>query len=205
MSDHIQAVQAAKLFLSWGADFIDDPHSMGSKDCCIVRAQSQAQANRALVSILESNFCGRRYELVDLSSQSGLNGRTCIVDEYLKASDQYKVTVEGRKKEVLIVSPENLKRRDRTPKDCGYFIEFKKGRFICYDFDTKDEYQAFSSAQSSDEQPAVDPDAEVKAEKAAADLLAELGLDDVTEKKTKQAQSNGKKSKSKKKGKKGKK
>jgi len=202
--DHNQALEAAKLLLSWGANYVDDPSSMGSKQCCILRAQ--AQRNNELVSILQSELCGRRCELVDLSSpQSELNGRTCVVEEYIKTSNQYVVTVEGRKEEMIFVSPDNLKRRDRTRDDCGYYIEFKNGRFIRNDFDSKDEYQAFLSSMNRDEQPAVDPNAEAKAEQAAADLLAELGIeDDVTEKKTKtQSNNNGKKNK--KKGKKGKK
>eukprot|EP00984_Skeletonema_dohrnii_P008959 scaffold3356_cov82-Skeletonema_dohrnii-CCMP3373.AAC.1 len=94
---------------------------MGSKQCCILRAQ--AQRNNELVSILQSELCGRRCELVDLSSpQSELNGRTCVVEEYIKTSNQYVVTVEGRKQEMIFVSPGNLKRRDRTTDDCGYYI-----------------------------------------------------------------------------------
>ena len=136
-----------------------------------------------------------------------MNGRTCIVEEYLKSSKQYTVTVQGRRKEEIIVRPDNLKRRDRTLQDCDYYIEFNNGRFIRNDFDSKDDYQAFLSAMNRDEQPpAVDPNAEAKAEQAAADLLAELGIeDDVTEKKAKAQSKSGKKSKNKKKGKKGKK
>lgn len=202
--DHSQAVVAAKLFLSWGAEFDVDPNSMGSKQCCLARAQ--AQANTELVSILQSKLCGRRCELVDLSSQAEFNGRMCVVEEYLRASNQYLVTIVGRSKEEIIVSPYNLTRRDRTPEDCDYHIEFKNGRFIRIDFDSKEDYQTFLSTLNREEQPAVDPNAEAKAEQAAADLLAELGIedDDVTEKKTKTQSKSGKKSKNKK-GKKGKK
>ena len=207
MDNHIEAIEIANLFLSWGADFTEDPHSMGSRECCIARAQ--AQANSTLVSILiRSKLVGRRCELIDLASHSRpeLTGRTCIVEEYIKYSNRYKVTVEGKEQEQLIVSENNLKRRDLTPENCCFYIEFKNGRFIRKDFDTINEYQAFLSTLNRDVQPAVDPDAEAKADQAAADLLAELGLDDdVTEKKTKsKAQSTGK-SKNKKKGKKGKK
>eukprot|EP00574_Skeletonema_japonicum_P011383 CAMPEP_0201713874 /NCGR_PEP_ID=MMETSP0593-20130828/558_1 /ASSEMBLY_ACC=CAM_ASM_000672 /TAXON_ID=267983 /ORGANISM="Skeletonema japonicum, Strain CCMP2506" /LENGTH=416 /DNA_ID=CAMNT_0048203079 /DNA_START=20 /DNA_END=1270 /DNA_ORIENTATION=+ len=200
-----QAVEAAKLLLSWGAEYDSDRGSMGSKECCLARAQ--AQSNVELVSILQSKLCGRRCELVNLSSLSEMNGRTCIVEEYLKSSKQYTVTVLGRRKEEIIVRPDNLKRRDRTLQDCDYYIEFNNGRFIRNDFDSKDDYQAFLSAMNRDEQPpAVDPNAEAKAEQAAADLLAELGIeDDVTEKKAKAQSKSGKKSKNKKKGKKGKK
>ena len=87
---------------------------MGSRECCVARAQ--AQSNEELVSILQSKLRGRRCELVNLTSQSEMNGRTCIVEEHLKSSNQYKVTVQGRRKEKIIVSPDNLKRRDQTPQ-----------------------------------------------------------------------------------------
>ena len=203
--DSSQAVEAAKLLLSWGAEYDNDPGSMGSKQCCIARAQ--AQSNVELVGILQSKLRGRRCELVNLTSQSEMNGRTCVVEEYLKSSNQYIVTVQGKRKEEIIVGPDNLKRRDRTPQDCDYYIEFNNGRFIRNDFDSKDDFQAFLSAMNREEQePAVDPNAEAKADQAAADLLAELGIEaDVTEKKTKTQSKSVKKSKNKKKGKKGKK
>ncbi|EJK51976.1 hypothetical protein THAOC_28798 [Thalassiosira oceanica] len=90
---------------------------------------------------------GRRCEIINLSSRPELNGMTCIADQYLPDSDQYRVTLETKSKEVLVLGPDNLKRRDRTPEDCGYYIEFKN-----------------------------DPRAAAK--QAAAELLAELGLDD---------------------------
>ena len=49
---------------------------------------------------------------------------------YLPDCDQYKVTLENKSKEVLVLSNDNLKRRDRTPQDCGYYIKLKKGRTI---------------------------------------------------------------------------
>ena len=61
-----------------------------------------------------------------------LNGKTCIADEYLPDSNQYKVTLETKSKEVLVLGPDNLKRRDRTPEDCGYYIEFKKPSFVTH-------------------------------------------------------------------------
>lgn len=204
--DSRQAVEAAKLLLSWGAEYDNDRGSMGSRECCVARAR--AQSNEELVSILQSKFCGRRCELVNLTSQSEMNGRTCIVEEHLKSSsNQYIVTVQGRRKEKIIVSPDNLKRRDQTPQDSDYYIEFNNGRFIRNDFDSKEDCQAFLSAMNKEvKQPTVDPNAEAKAEQAAADLLAELGIeDDITEKKTETQPKGGKKSKSKKKGKKGKK
>ena len=88
------------------------------------------------------------------------------------------MTLETKSKEVLIIGPKNLKRRDRTPQDCGYYIEFKNGRTIRHDFDSNEECQAFVAALDRGEtQPVVTEEAEARAEQAAAELLAELGLD----------------------------
>ena len=102
------------------------------------------------------------------------------MDEYLPDSNQYKVTLETKSKEVLVLGPDNLKRRDRTPQDCGYYIEFKNGRTIRHDFNSSEDCQAFVAALNNDgeTQPAVTEEAETRAEQAAAELLAELGLDD---------------------------
>ena len=89
------------------------------------------------------------------------------------------MTLETKSKEVLILDPDNLKRRDRTPQDCGYYIEFKNGRTIRHDFNSSEDCQAFVAALNSGEaQPVVTEEAEARAEQAAAELLAELGLDD---------------------------
>jgi len=102
-----------------------------------------------------------------------------VADEYLPDSNQYKVTLETKSKEVVVISPDNLKRRNRTPQDCGYYIEFKNGRTIRHDFDSSDDCQAFVAALNRGEtQPVVTEEAEARAAQAAADLLAELGLDD---------------------------
>ena len=79
------------------------------------------------------------------------------------------------------LASDNLKRRDRTPQDPGYYVECKNNRLIRRDFKSNEECQAFiASLDADDEEIAeVDPEAEAKAEQAAADLLAELGMDDL--------------------------
>ncbi|EJK58672.1 hypothetical protein THAOC_21184 [Thalassiosira oceanica] len=83
--------------------------------------------------------------------------------------------------EVLFLGTGNLKRRDRTPPDPGYYVEFQNNRLIRRDFKSNEECQAFITSLGSDEEESseVDPYAEAKAEQAAAELLAELGLDDL--------------------------
>ena len=128
---------------------------------------------------MESELEGRRCEIINLASRPELNGRTCVADEYLPDSNQYKVTLDTKSKEVLVLGPDNLKRRDRTPQDCGYYIEFKNGRTIRHDFDSSEDCRAFVAALNRDDtQPAVTEEAEARAEQAAAELLAELGIDD---------------------------
>ena len=164
-----------RLLLSWGANFF--PEVGQSRGCCISVARRYGHLE--LANLVESELGGRRCEIVNLSSQPDLNGKTCVADEYLPSSNQYKVTLETKSKKVMLLRPGNLKRRDRTPQDCGYYIEFKNGRTIRHDFGSSEECQAFVAALNDGEkQPAVTEEADARAEQAAAELLAELGLDD---------------------------
>ena len=43
----------------------------------------------------------------------------------------------------MLISPANLKRRDRTPNDCGYYITLRKGRVIRKNFATKEDCKAY--------------------------------------------------------------
>ncbi|EJK67216.1 hypothetical protein THAOC_11783 [Thalassiosira oceanica] len=164
-----------RLLLSWGASFF--PGDAYSRKFCICVARKCGRPE--IANLLESELGGRRCEIFNLSSQPDLNGKTCIADKYLPDSNQYKVTLETKSKEVLVLSPGNLKRRDRTPQDCGYYIEFKNGRTIRHDFDSSEDCRAFVTALNDGKtEPAVAKEAEARAERAAADLLAELGLND---------------------------
>jgi len=159
-----------RLLLSWGASFF--PGDDHSREVCICEARKFGR--HELANLLESELGGRRCEIFNLSLQPELNGKTCVVGEYLPDSNQYKMTLETKCKEVLILRPGNLKRRDRTPQDCGYYIEFKNGHTIRHDFESSEECRAFVA----ETQPFVTEEAEARAEQAAAELLAELGLDD---------------------------
>ena len=166
---------AVRLLLSWGANFF--PETVGSRAELVSGAREYGK--HELANLLESELGGRRCEIVDLTSRPELNGKTCVADEYIPDSNQYKVTLETKSKEVMVLSPSNLKRRDRTPQDCGYYIQFKNGRTIRHDFDSSEDCQAFVAALNKGEaQPVVTEEAEARAEQAAAELLAELGLDD---------------------------
>ena len=164
-----------RMLLTWGASFFSDGN--GSKKVC---AHVARKKNRhEIADLFESELGGRRCEIVNLTSRPELIGKTCVVDEYLPDSNQYKVTLETKSKEVLILCPDNLKRRDRTPQDCGYYIEFKNGRTIRHDFDSSEDCRVFVAAlnKNGETQTVVTEEAEARAEQAAAELLAELGLD----------------------------
>ncbi|EJK46113.1 hypothetical protein THAOC_35239, partial [Thalassiosira oceanica] len=164
-----------RLLLSWGASFF--PEEGRSREDVVSSARKYGQ--RVLADLLESELGGRRCEITNLSALPELNGKTCVADEYLPASNQYKVTLENKTKEVLVLGPGNLTRRDRTPQDCGYYIEFRNGRTIRHDFDSSEDCKAFVAALNRDDaQPVVTVESEAAAEQAAAELLAELGLDD---------------------------
>ena len=164
-----------RLLLSWGASFFSDKEGCSREECI---SSARKYCADEFANLIESELGGRRCEIISLTSTPELNGKTCVADEYLPATNQYKVTLETKSKEVLVISPDNLKRRGRTPRDCGYYIEFRNGRTIRHDFDSSEDCQAFVLALGKGEtQPVVTEEAEARAEQAAAELLAELGLD----------------------------
>jgi len=58
-------------------------------------------------------------------NNTGLNGKACSVEKYIKSKGRYKIVLEETK-EVFGAKPQQLKRRDRTSNDCGYYIELKR-------------------------------------------------------------------------------
>ena len=69
-----------------------------------------------------------------------------------------------------LVGPENLKRRDRTRGDCGYYITHENGWLTIHEFASKEECQTFVASLTN-------AAAEARAEQAAASLLSELEID----------------------------
>ena len=143
-------------------------------------------------ALFDDPLVGRRCEIVNLSGNySRLNGRVGVVVKYLEiydetmvkpamGSDRFKFVFENSK-EACVARRENLKRRDRTPLDCGYWLTYKKGRFERKTFKTPEECRAYvtslAKGKSAEVTTEIDPQAESKADEAAAELLAELGLD----------------------------
>ncbi|EJK68976.1 hypothetical protein THAOC_09809, partial [Thalassiosira oceanica] len=189
-----------RLLLSWGAELFHHGEQVTKKGKLALRHRICANGNVEIANLVSSELGGRRCEIV--SARDVLVGKTCVAEQYIEISDQYRVTMEFTN-EVLLLDANKLKRRDRTPQDPGYYVECKNNRLICRDFKSNEECQAFIVSLSSDvgELLEVDPDAEAKAEQAAADLLAELDFEDLegpnssVSKKKKQPAAPGKKKK----------
>ena len=172
-----------RLLLSWGAELILDGKQMTKEQKMSLCLAIYSYGNIAVAKLMSSDLGGRRCEIVRAPNTRGyLVGKTCVVEEYTKESDQYKVKMEFTN-EVLLLGADCLKRRDRTPQDPGYYVECKNNRLICRDFKSNEECLAFITTLGAEDDDdvvtEVDLEKEAKAEQAAADLLAELGLEDL--------------------------
>ncbi|EJK55542.1 hypothetical protein THAOC_24719, partial [Thalassiosira oceanica] len=110
----------------------------------------QLVVNAAVKNLILSELGGRRCKIVSApDTRDDLVGKTCVVGRHIEKS--------------------------------GYFVECKNNRLIRRDFESNEECLAFVASLGADEGglAEVDPEAEAKAEQAAADLLAELDLDDL--------------------------
>ncbi|KAL9190423.1 hypothetical protein ACHAXT_007634, partial [Thalassiosira profunda] len=124
----------ARMLLEWGADTTPTTQ--------MIEIAESRYGNMKLANLLSSELGGRRCELINFSTRPNLNGKTCLVEKYLPERDRYKITFEGSQEKAL-APPDNLKRRDRTPTDCGYYITFNNGKFSRREFASKEECQAF--------------------------------------------------------------
>ena len=180
--DEVDNSEAIRLLLGWGAElFLDGKHVTSQEKKLRLCGSFAKQGNFAIAKLIISDLGGRRCEIISVpNTRSDLVGKTCVVEDYITKSDQFKVMMEFTN-EVLLLGLDNLKRRDRTPQDPGYYVECKKNRLIRRDFMSNEECQAYiaSLGAGEEEMAEIDPDSEAKAEQAAADLLAELGLEEL--------------------------
>ncbi|EJK70259.1 hypothetical protein THAOC_08396 [Thalassiosira oceanica] len=195
--------KAVRLLLSWGAELFAEGERVTKERKLSLCHKISAKGNVEISNLVASELGGRRCEIVSPpNTRDDLVGKTCVVEEYIEISDQYNVRMEFTN-EVLLLDSIKLKRRDRTPQDPGYYVECKNNRLIRRDFKSNEECRAFIATLGAGvgELLKVDPDAEAKAEQAATDLLAELGLEDLegpgksASKKNQPAASGGKKKK----------
>ena len=148
-------IERAKILLEWGAeislprDIVHTFQESGQSErdafirACILRG------NNKLAKLISSEFGGRRCEVINLPKHPQLNGKACVVEKYITKKDKYKIIFEGSGNAAL-VGPNNLKRRDRTPLDCGYYISFKNGKMSRREFATKEECQEYVSSLGGD-------------------------------------------------------
>ena len=125
-----------KLALEWGAATTGHPI-----DVIKILAGWESPDGMFQATLLKSEFGGRRCEIVG-HARSDLNGRTCVADVHLPETDEYEVRLEHTPEE-LVIGHKNLKRRDRTPQDPGYYVEFKDGKVTRREFKSNEECQAF--------------------------------------------------------------
>jgi len=170
--------KTGRFLLSWGAELFDKGERIASKEMKL--GLCDRGGNAAIAKLLSSELGGRRCEVVSARLRGDLVGKTCVAGEYVEESDQYRVTMEFTD-ESLLLAANKIRRRDRTPRDPGYYVECKNNRLTRRDFKSNEACRAFIASLGSDveESSEVGPDAEVKAEQAAAGLLAELGLGDL--------------------------
>jgi len=147
-------LETAKILLEWGAEIflphfvlnVQEEAKLSNREA-FVKAMSDGR-NTKLMNLISSEFGGRRCEVINLPNHPQLNGKTCVVEKYITKKNKYKIIFEESGNAAL-VGPDNLKRRDRTPLDCGYYISFKNGRMSRREFATKEECQEYVSSLDS--------------------------------------------------------
>ncbi|EJK46831.1 hypothetical protein THAOC_34484, partial [Thalassiosira oceanica] len=105
----------------------------------------------ATTPMFQNELVGRRCEITGLNQRKDLIGQTCIVEKYIARKNRYKVTMEHAR-EAFLVGRDNLKRRDRTPDDPGYYITFEDGEYKHHTFASNEECQGFVRNLRSDKE-----------------------------------------------------
>jgi hypothetical protein len=130
------SLDTCKLLLEWGAevpnksDIVRLLSKYATEDKNDDDEDSFYEGYQDIINLLCTELGGRRCEIVNMQNRTDLNGKTCLVDHYSRESGRYKVILESTK-EVFSMRPKNLMRRDRTPTDCGYYIEvMQEGKSI---------------------------------------------------------------------------
>jgi len=153
------SLEQAKILLEWGVELslprnvllaVQEKCGVGVTDRELFVEIIKETGNNILAKLISSEFGGRRCEVINLPNHPQLIGKTCVVEKYIAKKDRYKVIFEGSGNASL-VGPNNLKRRDRTPLDCGYYVSFKNGRMSRREFATKEECQEYVTSLGSSE------------------------------------------------------
>ena len=127
------ANETATLLYEWGASL---QHHLPGKDGAAIDAFLQTSP------MFQNELVKSRCEIINLNQRKDLIGQTCIVEKFIAKKNRYKVTTEHAR-ETFLVGRDNLKRRDRTPGDPGYYITFKDGDYKRHTFASNEECQEF--------------------------------------------------------------
>ncbi|EJK67134.1 hypothetical protein THAOC_11868 [Thalassiosira oceanica] len=125
--------ETVALLYEWGASL---EHHVPGED------GAKWDINLQSLSMFHNEFIKRRCEIVNLNQRKDLIGQTCTVEKYIAKKDRYKVTTEHAH-ETFLVGRDNLKRRDRTPDDPGYYVTFEGGEYRRHTFASNEECQDF--------------------------------------------------------------
>ena len=111
---------AARLLLEWGAK---KENKEGTNSDLATTAKRSG--SKKLARLLESDLGGRRCEIVGMETRTDLNGMAALAKKYIPSKDRYVMMVEHTDEEFLL-SAKHLKRRDRTPMDCGWHLSLDR-------------------------------------------------------------------------------
>ncbi|EJK54227.1 hypothetical protein THAOC_26173 [Thalassiosira oceanica] len=125
--------ETVAMLYEWGASL--EHHVQGENG-------ARVDATLATTPMFQDEFVKRRCEIVNLNQRKDLIGQTCIVEKYIAKKDRYKVTTEHAR-ETFLVGRDNLRRRDRTPDDPGYYVTFEDGEYKRHTFTSNKECQEF--------------------------------------------------------------
>lgn len=87
--------------------------------------KAKESGSKKLARLLESDFGGRRCEIVGMETRTDLNGMAAVAEKYISSKDRY-IMVTEHTEERFLVSANHLKRRDRTPNDCGWHLSLNR-------------------------------------------------------------------------------
>jgi len=114
---------------------------MKQSPCCTsgarhsnITCQAKREPSRIPLSqrhLFQNELVRRRCEIINLNQRKDLIGQTCIVEKFTAKKNWYKVTTEHTH-ETFLVGRDNLKRRDRTPDDPGYYVTFVDSESTCH-------------------------------------------------------------------------
>jgi len=125
--------ETVALLYEWGASL--EHHVPGE-------AGAKLDINLQSLPMFQNGLVKRRCEIVELDRRKDLIGQTCIVEKYIAKKDRYKVTTEHAR-ETFLVGRDNLKRRDRTPDDPGYYVTFEGGEYRRHAFASNEACREF--------------------------------------------------------------